>query len=420
MISFGDFRLDRRTRKLRYRGNECRLRAKSSAVLLYLAEHPNRLVTRAELLSDVWPDTSVRPTVLRVCIREIRVALGGEADRFLTTVPRRGYRFVIEPGEEGATTPRFVGRDAEMAALHEALASARSGSREVVFVTGEAGSGKTALVEHFLDEVRADGGIRCGRGQSIELHGRADGCAAILDLLNGLCEDVDGGDVLDGLFEWAPGWLLQLPSRIDEETAKRLSERHTNPSWEGRLLELRQALHQLAGARPLILVHDAFGPDLDAGTLITEAADKDAAKCQAQVWKAVTKCEQRKLKEFVTCKKVGLKDETIVDGAGLETVCLTQAGDPTTGQPDEKGKIAKACTAAEKGIGRALTKHCEGQDTGALFPGCALSGDPAVCLDQRVECRVCLAINDADGTSRLRLRPLFSFSPICFFERTLV
>lgn len=48
---------------------------KSSAVPLYLAEHPNRLVTHTELQHAVWPGTAVSPSVLRVSIREIRAGL---------------------------------------------------------------------------------------------------------------------------------------------------------------------------------------------------------------------------------------------------------------------------------------------------------------------------------------------------------
>ena len=250
MISFGDFQLDRRTRRLRRRGSERPLRAKSSAVLLYLAEHPNRLVTHAELQRAVWPGTAVSPSVLRVSIREIRAALGADADRFLATVPRRGYRFSVETG---AATPIFVGRDAEQAGLHEALARARSGRREVVLVAGEAGAGKTALLDHFLEVLRADG-VRCARGQALELHGGGEGCAAILDLLSRLCDEAAGDEVVSELSRRAPGWLLQLPGRVDDATAERLRGRVTNPSWEGRLLELGEAVEALAAEQPLVLV----------------------------------------------------------------------------------------------------------------------------------------------------------------------
>jgi len=255
MISFGDFRLDRRTRRLRYRGSERPLRAKSSAVLLHLAEHPDRLVTHDELLRAAWPGTSVSQTVLRVCIGEIRAALGDHADRFLTTVPRRGYRFAVEPAERGGSAPVFVGREVERAVLHEALAETQSGRRRVVLVSSAAGGGKTALLDHFLDEVRADGGGRCARGQALELHhGRVEGCTAVLDLLSRLCDEAGGDEVVQTLAHRAPGWLLQLPGRVDDGTADALRARIATSSWEGRLLELGEAVESLAAEKTLVLV----------------------------------------------------------------------------------------------------------------------------------------------------------------------
>ena len=254
MISFGGFRLDPGTRRLRHNGSERPLRAKSSAVLLHLARHPNRLVTHAELFRAAWPATAVSPTVLRVCIREIRAALGPEADRFLVTVPRRGYRFTVESDAGSVPSPIFVGRRAERAGLHEALARACSGRRQVVFVSGEAGAGKTALLDQFLEEVRADGGIRFARGQSLELHGRLEGYAPVLDLLNRLCDEADGDDVVQALLRWAPTWLFQLPGRVDNATADSLRGRVPSPNWERRLHELSEAVEHLAREKPLVLV----------------------------------------------------------------------------------------------------------------------------------------------------------------------
>ncbi len=167
MISFGDFQLDRRTRRLRCRGRERPLRAKSSAVLLYLAEHPNRLVTHAELQRAVWPGTAVSPSVMRVSISEIRAALGTEADRFLTTVPRRGYRFTLETG---IATPIFVGREAEQAALHEALARAHSGRRQVVLVAGAHALvvlGQRTAAAALVDDLLACDGVDAGHVLSV-------------------------------------------------------------------------------------------------------------------------------------------------------------------------------------------------------------------------------------------------------------
>ena len=71
------------------------LRPRSLAVLRYLVAHAGRLVTKAELRQHVWGGTHVSGTVLRVCIQEIRAALGdtAEAPQYLETVVQQGYRF---------------------------------------------------------------------------------------------------------------------------------------------------------------------------------------------------------------------------------------------------------------------------------------------------------------------------------------
>jgi predicted ATPase len=56
------------------------LRPRSLAVLRYLVRHPGRLVTKAELRQQVWGGTHVSDTVLRVCVRDIRAALGTEGN----------------------------------------------------------------------------------------------------------------------------------------------------------------------------------------------------------------------------------------------------------------------------------------------------------------------------------------------------
>src|SRR5215471_2679704 len=73
------------------------LRPRSLAVLRYLVAHAGRLVTKAELRQHVWDSTHVSDTVLRVCIQEIRAALGdaAAAPQYLETVERQGYRFRV-------------------------------------------------------------------------------------------------------------------------------------------------------------------------------------------------------------------------------------------------------------------------------------------------------------------------------------
>src|SRR5262245_50029584 len=114
-ILFPPFRLDAANQRL-WRGEEALpLRPKTFAVLVYLLERPGQLVTKEELLDACWPDTTLTYTVLKVCIREIREALGDDpkAPRFIETAHRRGYRFIgriIEDGDKERRNGGEIGR----------------------------------------------------------------------------------------------------------------------------------------------------------------------------------------------------------------------------------------------------------------------------------------------------------------------
>src|SRR4030095_6600708 len=95
-IIFPPFRLDPANQRLSRGDTPITLRPKAFALLLYLLQHPDQLVTKEELLEACWPETSVTDTVLKVCIREIREALSDnpKAPSFIDTAHRRGYRFI--------------------------------------------------------------------------------------------------------------------------------------------------------------------------------------------------------------------------------------------------------------------------------------------------------------------------------------
>jgi DNA-binding winged helix-turn-helix (wHTH) protein/TolB-like protein/Tfp pilus assembly protein PilF len=89
---FDHFMLDLERGCLLRAGQEVKLRPKVFDALRYLVENNNRLVTKAELIGAVWPDSFVTDDSLVQCLVELRRALGGDAQH-IKTVPRRGYIF---------------------------------------------------------------------------------------------------------------------------------------------------------------------------------------------------------------------------------------------------------------------------------------------------------------------------------------
>ena len=93
-------------------GAEVPLRPKSLALLRLLVENPGRVVDRDTIMAAVWPDVVVGDKSITQCVRDIRKALGDEAQQLLKTVPKRGYLLAAEvtPVESTAPAPRVERR----------------------------------------------------------------------------------------------------------------------------------------------------------------------------------------------------------------------------------------------------------------------------------------------------------------------
>ena len=160
------------------------LAPRAFAVLRHLVEHQGRLITKEELLTTVWRDAIVSDAALASGIRDLRRALGDSsaAPRYIQTVHRRGFRFIGPVNRRRRSPPRRRPRPAGRArgpttpppprhrcgldpggpggrswpACTRGWRARSSGQRQLVFVTGEPGIGKTALVEMFLAGVGAN------------------------------------------------------------------------------------------------------------------------------------------------------------------------------------------------------------------------------------------------------------------------
>jgi two-component system KDP operon response regulator KdpE len=92
----GDFRVDMDARRVHTQGREVRLTPKEFDLFVYMARHPNRVLTHAQLLEAVWGQASQeQPEYLRVFMGQLRKKLEPDPStpKYLVTEPWVGYRF---------------------------------------------------------------------------------------------------------------------------------------------------------------------------------------------------------------------------------------------------------------------------------------------------------------------------------------
>ncbi len=217
-------------------------------------------------------------------------------------------------------------------------------------------------------------------------------CKCIQDKTKGKVADVE--DCVDAD---AKSKIAKAILKIGDQDAKKCSgdDKDGNPRKPDFCVTAtpEPTISAAAFAKEDAILHGVFGSDVDAALL----ADKNGNKCQLALAKTAKKCQATKLKEFNKCKKVALKDGA-ADGDALQDACL---GIGAVAQPDEKGKIAKACI--DK-IDTDIDKKCVGKgvDLSDAAPGCG-TDDPATlgaCIDHLVECRVCTYLNVVDNLAR--------------------
>ncbi len=273
MKEFPPFRLDDVNQCLWRRGEtgpdeRLQLTPKAFAVLSYLVEHAGRLVTQDELLDAIWPDTFIQPEVLKYQIADIRGVLEDDAKkpRFIETMHRRGYRFVAKvrdderpesPVSAGATRARVVGRARELGELRTCLEKASRGEPQIVFVTGEPGIGKTALVDEFVGQaVTEQPSLLVARGQCVEGYGGTEPYYPMLEALGQLCRGPQGNRVVEILTAHAPTWLVQFPWLVNREQRQALQQEIRGATRDRMLREIHEALDTLKLQAPLLWVFE--------------------------------------------------------------------------------------------------------------------------------------------------------------------
>ena len=262
LLTFEGYSLDLANERLLHEGEVVPLTPKAFAVLRRLVEDGGQLVTKKELLRAGWADTHVTDGVLRVSILEIRRTLGDDpaAPRFIETVSRRGYRFIAPRTRSARVAPAapprgaLVGREHVLAQLEDRLEHARRGERQVVFVSGEAGIGKTSVLEAFLARVAGDPDLSIASGACLEHYGAAEAYFPVLEALGRLVREPAGERVVRLLESHAPTWLVQLPWLEHSGDREAVHHKLLGVTKERMLREMAEALEALTAKTPLVLV----------------------------------------------------------------------------------------------------------------------------------------------------------------------
>lgn len=271
-LQVGPLEIDFERQRVAATGVEVRLRPRCWDLLVTFARRPGDVISKEEIWAELWPDVAVEPNSLNVLIWDLRRSLAkAGVGNLIESVGRRGYRLRSEAtdgaGEWFADVARpsdrvptqLIGREAELEHLRARLDAAAKGSRQLVFVTGEAGIGKSFLINAFAEELTARQELRWARVSCLPLQSAEEVYGAILEAIEGLAADPS---VVAALHRYAPAWLVQLPNLLPPKEMQRLRESLTGIG-SGRLLrEAVRLLEHLALRQPLaIIIEDIHWAD---------------------------------------------------------------------------------------------------------------------------------------------------------------
>jgi predicted ATPase/DNA-binding winged helix-turn-helix (wHTH) protein len=190
IFGFSGFEVDEELFELRRHGTTIAVQRKVLELLLLLVREAPRVVQKRELFEKVWPDSVVSEAALARVAMEARRAIGDSEQQIIVTVRGRGLRFArdvtVRAGavaastspltaaeEDGLTRARpsadpYVGREVADAALRARIDAARAGSGSLVWLSGDAGIGKTRTIEEFAALAKEQGAtVLTGRSHEL-------------------------------------------------------------------------------------------------------------------------------------------------------------------------------------------------------------------------------------------------------------
>jgi DNA-binding winged helix-turn-helix (wHTH) protein len=164
LLTWGDHVLDEERFELRRNGARIPVQPKVLDLLFCVVRARGRVVSRNELFETVWAGIKVGEASLSRAVLEARRAIGDELQDTLVTVRGRGFRFAVDVVAKGgglhgedAADPTFVGRSSYVTCLQARLDDGVRGRGGVVWISGDAGIGKTRTMEELARRARLAG-----------------------------------------------------------------------------------------------------------------------------------------------------------------------------------------------------------------------------------------------------------------------
>jgi hypothetical protein len=146
-----------------------------------------------------------------------------------------------------------VGRTAPLETLDGMTQRMLTGERQVVFITGEAGIGKTTFIEMAVERLSRYG-VDVLRGHCMERFGTDEAFHPLIDALITRCRGPGGSSMLEAIRTHAPTWMLQMPSFREETNHVDFQKEVFGATRERMLREFCDLVEVLSANRPLVVI----------------------------------------------------------------------------------------------------------------------------------------------------------------------
>jgi DNA-binding winged helix-turn-helix (wHTH) protein len=243
---------------------------------LYFLLHSGRLISHEELFDAVWEGRIVDDSALRIAINSLRNVLQDESKspHYIATVSKRGYRFMADVSvkdhylfaktnlsnslcyqSKAELFPAWFEYTNELTELQEAFQQVSNGQRRLVFLNGEQGIGKTALLDIFLANVNSSE-LSVLRARCVQMKGVTEPFLPLLEALERRCREPYGCLLIEQLNNLAPTWLYQMLNVLNPEECAMLQTKISSGHTGCILREGAHFFETLSSRSTLILVLD--------------------------------------------------------------------------------------------------------------------------------------------------------------------